>query len=406
MSGHANGRGHLLEESHTGMIQRLRARQSEIEAVILARVRAVSGSVGIEDAEYRAAQAPTVAAAVDYGLTCIEQGAEWSEPIPSATIAQARRAARNGVSLDTIVLRYIAGYRLLGEFIGDEADSAGLASHGSTLRDLRRTQEAVLEHLTATLANEYNQERERMASSVERRRRELVRKLLAGEPVDASALDYEFDDAWHLGMIATGARAEKVLRGLADGLSRQILFVTPGEGWTVWAWLGGRRKLAIADVERQLSLSDGVAGVSLAIGELGKGIDGWRLTHQEAQAALLVALRNPQTLTRCADVPLEAAVLRHEALTKSLIGSYLSPLDNLRMGGRVARETLRAYFTCERNTSSAAHLLGVARHTVENRLREIEKILGRSLHTCLAELEVVLRVEVLGEVASTLPPPE
>ena len=362
----------------------MRARHPEIEAAILARVRAVSGSVGIEDAEYQAAQSSTVAAVVDYSLTCIERDEEWSEPIPSAATAQARRAARNGVSLDTIVRRYIAGHRLLGEFIGDEADNSGLSSHGSALRHLCRTQEALLERLTATIANEYNQERERVAHSTEQRRRELVQKLLAGEPVDTSALGYEFDDAWHLGVIATGARAEKAVRGLADGLARQILPVSCGEGWTVWAWLGGRRKLAITDVERLLS-SNGAAGVSLAIGESGKGIDGWRLTHLEAQAASLVALRNTQTLTRCADVPLEAAVLRHEALTRSLVGSYLSPLDNLRIGGRVARETLRHYFKCERNVSSTANALGVDRHTVEKRLREIEKILGRSLHTCLAE---------------------
>jgi PucR C-terminal helix-turn-helix domain len=386
-----------LEEGYANMIRRLRARQPEIQAAILARVRVVSGSEGLEDAEYQAALGATVAAVVDFGLTCIEQGEALTEPIPSAAIAQARRAARNGISLQTIVLRYIAGHRLLGEFVGDEADNSGLASHGITLRHLRRVQEAVLERLTATIAHEHNHERERLAGSAEQRSRELVQKLLAGEPADTSAVDYEFDNAWHLGVIATGSKAGRTVRGLADGLARQILSVTCGDGWTVWAWFGGRRRPAVADVERLLS-PDGTTGVSLAIGEPGRGIDGWRLTHLEAQAALLVALRNPQMLTRCADVPLEAAVLRHEALTRSLVGSYLSPLDGLRMGGQVARETLRAYFTCERNTSSAAHLLGVARHTVENRLREIEKVLGRSLHTCLAELEVVLRLETFGDI--------
>jgi PucR C-terminal helix-turn-helix domain len=404
MSNDAGNNARLLEEARAGMVERLRARQPEIKAAIFARVRAVSGWVGSEDAEYEAGLRAAVAAVVDYCLTCIEQGEEWSEPIPSAAIAQARRAARNDVSLDTIVLRYIAGHRLLGEFIQDEADHSGLSSHAS--RQVRRTQEAALERLTATIANEYNQECERVARSGEQRRWELVQKLLTGELVDTSELDYEFDDAWHLGVIATGARAEKAVRGLADGLARQILPVSCGEGWTVWAWLGGRRKLAITDVERLLS-SSGAPGVSLAIGEPGRGIDGWRLTHQEAQAALPVALRKPQTLTRCADVPLEAAVLRHEALIRSLVGRYLSPLDNLRMGGRVARETLRHYFKCERNVSSTANSLGVNRHTVENRLHEIEKILGRLLHTCLAELEVVMRLEAFRDVASThtlLPP--
>jgi DNA-binding PucR family transcriptional regulator len=139
--------------------------------------------------------------------------------------------------------------------------------------------------------------------------------------------------------------------------------------------------------------------VSLAIGEPGWGLDGWRLTHHEAQAALLVARRKPQTMTRCADVPLEAAMLRADAAASSLAAAYLAPLDSLRMGGSVARETLRHYFSCERNMSSAAHSLGVrSRHTVENRLREIEKAIGRPIHKCLAELEVVLRLEDLGGI--------
>lgn len=80
---------------------------------------------------------------------------------------------------------------------------------------------------------------------------------------------------------------------------------------------------------------------------------------------------------------------------------YLSPLDGQRDGGRLARNTLREYFAAGRNASSAAAALGVARHTVQNRLRTVEQDLGRALHTCTAELEVALRLDELGEVAGT-----
>lgn len=395
MSRGPNNRTRPLGEARAYMVERLREQQPDIEAAILTRVHAVSGAVGIGDVEYQAGLNLAVEAIMNYSLTCIERGEEWSEPIPSAAIAQTRRAARTGVGLDMIVLRYIAGYRLLGKFIMDEADRSGLSNHGSALRELRSIQEAVLEHLTIAIGNEYKRESERLAGSAETRRREVVQKLLAGEPVDTLDLNYEVDDAWHLGVIAAGARAEKITRGLADRLDRKILLVPCSEGWVVWAWLGGRRELAITDLKRALPL-DGKTGVSVAIGEPRKGVYGWRLTHVEARAALQVALHTPRPLTRCADVPLEAAVLQHPEMTRLLVGNYLSPLDNLRMGGPVARETLRAYFKCERNVSSTAHLLGVARHTVENRLREIEKILGRALNTCLAELEIVLRLETYG----------
>jgi len=112
-----------------------------------------------------------------------------------------------------------------------------------------------------------------------------------------------------------------------------------------------------------------------------------------------VALRKPPGVTRCSDVLLEAAVLQREPLATSLIETFLSPLDGFGYRGQTAHDTLRAYFEAKRNVSSTAHRLGVARNTVESRLREIEERLGRPLHICSAQLEVALRLEALGEDA-------
>lgn len=373
---------------------RLRLRHTAIEEVIYARIcdPATFGSAGSEDAEYLAGLRGTVAAVVDYVLTGIEQGEEWAGPIPLAAVVQARLAARSGVSLNTLVLRYIAGHRLLGEFVNDEADRAGYSSHGHALHQLRRAQESLLERLTAALTGEYQKEHERMARSPEQCRRELVQRLLTGDPVDFSGLNYEFD-VWHLGVIAVGTGAEKVLRALANGLDRRLLVVSGGER-TVWAWLGGRLKPAIEDIERRLS-TGGVAGGAIAVGEPQRGIDGWRLTHREAQVALPVALNRPQTVTRCADVPLEAALLRHELLASLLVKNYLSPLSSQKDGGAVLRDTLRAYFAKECNAAKAGIALGVDRHTVGRRLHTIEEALGRLIPTCRAELEIALRLEEL-----------
>jgi hypothetical protein len=375
---------------------RLRLRHSAIEEVIFARIRdPVSfGSAGSEDAEYLAGLRATVTAVVDYVLTGIEQGEEWAGPIPLAAVTQARRAARSGVNLDTLVLRYIVGHRLLGEFASDEADRAGYSSHGHALHQLRRVQESLLERLTATIAKEYQQERERMERSPEQCRRELVQKLLAGEPVDASRLNYEFD-VWHLGAIAAGNGAERALGNLANGLGRRLLAVACSEG-SVWAWFGGHCRLAVTDIEHLL-LADGVTDLKFAIGEPHRGIDGWRLTHREAQATLPVALSRPQMLTRCADVPLEAALLQHELLAGLLVKNYLSPLNDQKDGGAVLRKTLRAYFAKECNAAKAGVALQVDRHTVGRRLHTIEQTLGRLIPTCRAELEVALRLEELGD---------
>jgi sugar diacid utilization regulator len=245
----------------------------------------------------------------------------------------------------------------------------------------------------ASVASEYMAELELMRRSPTQRVAERVKRLLAGDaPFDAEGLDYEFE-AWHLGLVVTGARADVAARTLAAGVSRKPLVVRRGDD-SAWAWLGGREPLEVSEVQRYLAA--GVLGdVTLAAGEPRRGVDGWRLTHHEAQAAYQVALRRPQPLTEASSVILLAAVLRDEPLAKSLRETYLVPLDEPGDSGLVLRETLRAYFAAGFNAATAAAALEIDRHTVQRRLRKVEEALGRLLPSCHAELEVALSLEEL-----------
>jgi hypothetical protein len=379
-----------LEDARTELTQRLRTRRPAIEEAIFVHVRrAAPNPAGIdEDPEYIAGLRMAVTAIVDYGLTGIERGEEWSGPIPSSAIAQAHRAARDGVSLDTVLRRYALGDRVLGEFVMDEVESLP----PRILQHVFKAQGSLLDRLMVAIAAEHGQETERVQRSAEQQRAHRVRKLLAGEPVSTVDLDYELD-GWHLGVIATGAKGEEVVQGLAAKLGRQHLLVSRGEE-ILWAWLGGSQRLVVADVVRLLA-AKGRSDARLTIGEPGKGLNGFRLTHRQAQAAHAVALRRPQMLTRFADVASLALALRDEALSRSLVDIYLTPLDSSRKGSPVLRNTLRAYFAAERNISSAAARLGVARQTVQSHLDMIEVRLGRLLPTCTAELEMALSLEEL-----------
>jgi hypothetical protein len=109
------------------------------------------------------------------------------------------------------------------------------------------------------------------SGSHEQRRAEIVDKLLADQPVDAgelAELGYELD-GWHLGMIATGPQVGKAVRALAAGLGCELLPVAHG-GEMVWAWLGARRRVAFAEIERVFSAGE-YLDLSLAIGEPGRG---------------------------------------------------------------------------------------------------------------------------------------
>jgi PucR C-terminal helix-turn-helix domain/GGDEF-like domain len=391
-----DGQAKSLPTIRTELVARLRERLPEIEDAIFARARTLSESVGEEDPEYVAGLRATVSESLDYALAHIERSEEWTGPIPSTAAEQARRSARAGVRLDTVLRRYAAGDRLFGDFIMDEADRFP----SDALRKVLRAHGPQIDRLMAAVATEYMEEVARMRRSPTQRLAERVQRIVAGEsPGDIGGLEYAFD-AWHLGLIVKGGKAEACARALAAGLDCQVLVVPRGSG-IVWAWLGARRPLEAPDIERLLS--DGVAGDStLAVGEPHSGLDGWRLTHREAQAAQEVMLRKPQRLTRARDVLLVAAVLRDDALARSLFQTYLAPLEGHGDSGAVLRETLRAYFSAGLNAATAAAALAVDRHTVQRRLRKVEEALGRLLPDCHAELVVALSLEELEGDAELL----
>ena len=378
-----------LQEFRAQLVSSLSERSFLIEEAIFARVRALPDPGGDMAADYIGGLRTAVAESVKFGLMSIEQGADWSGPAPRAVPAQARRAVRNGVSLETVLRRYRAGDRLLREFIIDSVDQ----QPNHALRQILNTQTRQFDRLVGIVAAEYMREYERTMRSPAQRLTERVQQTLSGvDPDEPHDLAYELD-AWHLGLVAMGAEAETAVRALAVALDRQALVVPQGGG-IVWAWLGGRGKLGVADVERHF-LTIGCERVSLAVGEPHRGVEGWRLTHHEALAGLQVMLRRPQRLIRGSDVLLLAAVLRNEALIEPLLKTYLAPLDHAGDSDGALRGTLRAYFDADCNTVAAAAALEVNRHTVRRRLQKIEDALGRLLHVCRAELEVALRLEEL-----------
>jgi hypothetical protein len=381
-----------IEEIPTGLIARLHARRPEIEQAILDRVQALGGPQDTSNPEYAHGLRATVSLALDHSLAALGRSEERTPPVPAMLLAQARLAARAGVSLDTVLRRYVAGYTLLGDFLISAA-AEGSELRGRSLQRLLRTQAALFDQVLSAVSEEYSREQQGRLANAEQRRADRVRRLLAGELLDTSELAYDFE-GHHMGMIATGPRAARWLAELAKALDRRLLLVCR-EQEAVWAWLGSGRRFEREELEG-LVARDLPGDLVLALGEPGQGLSGWRLTHRQARAALPIALRGDRRLICYGDVALLASMMRDDLLTASLRTLYLAPLAQERDGGTVAMETLRAYFAAGRNASSAAAALNVSRQTVKNRLGAIEERIGRSLSVCANELEAALRLERLG----------
>jgi hypothetical protein len=381
----------MTPQARVELARRLEIRRGEIEGAVLTRVYAVSDSSDLDPA-YAEGLRAAVTAAIDYSLTAIVLGEERSPPPPPVLLTQARLAARAGVGLDTVLRRYCAGHVLLGDFLLEEVEG-GKLSGSPALQGLLRTQAALFDRLLAAVSEEYGREEGNRLDTLEQRKAERVERLLAGELVDTKGLGYEFG-GWHLGAIVLGTKAEEALRVLARKLDRMLLSIRHDEE-TVWAWLGGRR-IDDNDLDRVFATA-WPADLTLVLGEPGKGLGGWQLSHHQARAALSVAVRRNESLVRYSEVALLASMLQDELLATSLRQVYLEPLRGERDGGEEARKTLRAYFTAGRNVSSAAAALGVSRHTVANRLRSIEQRLGRPLGARDSCIEVALEIDELNQ---------
>ncbi|HEX7245612.1 MAG TPA: helix-turn-helix domain-containing protein [Solirubrobacterales bacterium] len=371
--------------------KRLERRRGEIEEATLTRVYSVADPTEDSDPAYLDGLRTAVSAALGYGIEALRRSEDRPAPIPTSLLSQARLAARNGVELDTVLRRYLAGHALLDDFLIEESERGGLPG-GSSLKRLLWVEAAALDRLLSAVSEEYAREVAARPGSPAERRAKQIERLLAGEPLDASGLGYDLE-AHHTGLVASGQQSEQVLRELAAALDCNLLLLRR-EADCAWAWLGGRRRaLSFEEIEcalRQLSPAE----ATLTVGEPGHGLASWRLTHRQALAAMTVAQRGERALTRYADVALLASILQDDLLVASLRQLYLEPLEQDRDGGEVARQTLRAYFAAEQNVSSAAAALGINRSTVANRLRATEERIGRHLGCCALELSLALR---LGE---------
>jgi PucR-like helix-turn-helix protein/diguanylate cyclase with GGDEF domain len=379
------------------IFSRLYARRAEIELAIQTRVGGISDPDEV-DPTYAEGLKTAVAVALDYGLAAIETGVERIPPVPDELLTQARLAARRGVSLDTVLRRYFAGYTLLSDFLVQEIEQ-GDPSEVAALQTLMRSPAAVLDRLVTAITEEYTRVARDAGASAKERQAERVRRLLAGELIDTSELRYDFD-CWHLGMLVEGDGAADAVRGMTEATGLRLLFVEDGEG-PAWAWLGGRGRVDSEEIGQHF-LRVNTKELVVSLGEPGRGIAGWRLTHRQAIAAWPVAQRGAATIVRYGDVALLASIMQDEVLASSLRAMYLDPLADGREGGRALRETLRAYFATERNVSSAGAMLGVSRRTVANRLRAVETRIGRPLTVALTEIDVALRLDGFADAADSV----
>jgi len=107
-------------------------------------------------------------------------------------------------------------------------------------------------------------------------------------------------------------------------------------------------------------------------------------------------------VTWCRDLPrLELPDLLPPEVAAEFTDATLRPLRASDQGGELAR-SLRVWLAHHGQWDPAAHELGVHRHTLRNRIRKLERLLGRSLDApeVRAELWLALKLDQRGRSGS------
>lgn len=363
------------------------ARRGEIEQTTFARIEAISDVAQDTDPGYADALRETVAVAIDYAISTVEDRSESPPPVPMRLLSQARMAARAGVSLDTVLRRYFAGYTVLGQFTIDEvAKTPG--RRVPTVQTLLRAQAELFDRVLSEVTQEYKKET-RLPETPRSRRDRILLRILAGEPPGGQDLGYDLEGT-HVGVVGNGKSSVRVMRDLAATLRCGVLVIRRPDG-ECWGWLAVPQTPRLDDLDRAASTWS--ENTRLAVGEPGVGLSGWRLTNRQARAAWPIALEGSGPLTAYRDVALLASSVRDDLLLESLHQIYLVPFEGDKDGGKSARETLQAYIDAAGNVSAAAASLGLSRQTVSARLRFAEQRLGRPLPDCTPELRVALKMK-------------
>ena len=194
---------------------RLELRRDEIEGGLLNRVKAVADTNDVTDPEYIEGLRRAISGSFDYALAGLRCSERHLPSVPVALLTQARLAARNGLSVDVVILRCSACGTLLRNLIASEAENAGLLEQDRFAHTLR-VQGLLFDRLVGAVTSEHKHEAEQLCSA-RSRRLAIVRGLLRGESLDLSELGYKFD-AFHIAVVANGADIAPSVRRLAAEL--------------------------------------------------------------------------------------------------------------------------------------------------------------------------------------------
>ncbi|MEV4143580.1 helix-turn-helix domain-containing protein [Amycolatopsis sp. NPDC049691] len=229
----------------------------------------------------------------------------------------------------------------------------------------------------------------------------LIQLIAGGAPVSEDfaegRLRYRMA-RWHVGLVlwVDDPRQHEVLdEAVAAVRSARNTLVARASATSRWVWLSDADPVDLPRLEQVIA-----GEVRVAVGRPGRGLDGFRSSHQDALSAqaLVVRLGSARRFTAYADVELIDALTQDRASARRFVGNTLGPLAE---ADPELRRTLLTYVQCGFNTTRAAAALPAHRNTVERRVSRanelaIVKVEDNPTHVAAALLVLDVAPEIMA----------
>lgn len=334
---------------------------------------------------------------------------------PTAAYEYARRLAQRGVPVNALVRAYRLGqqYLLRRAFeVGTQLlDPSRLSRPYAVVVD---TVFAYIDWISQRVVTVYEDEREAWLANQRNERESRVRGLLAGDlrDVDAteSLLGYRLRGR-HLAAVswlsdaATSDQLTRSVRALSAlaltiGSPRPPLIVGQDES-TSWAWIqvpAGRESSA----DLAPWSFDQRPAPAIALGGIHDGVEGFRLSHEEALRVQRIVLLGggPTSQVVSHDEPgtaLATLLSSDVETTRRFVRRVLGELAADTESAERHRHTLRTFLRCDRSYTATAEAMTMHKNSIRYRIATAERMLGRELRQDRLEVEVALSLaERLG----------
>jgi len=240
------------------------------------------------------------------------------------------------------------------------------------------------------------QDSESRKSGLLEQQRELISQIVAGETTDAESaerlLNYPFAHSHHSAIIWSEEIDTEIsdLEHLATAFQKACqqstslkIIVSPS---LIWVWAAADFPVNEKVLESALKKKE---NIRLSYGEGGNGMDGFRRSHLDAQAAqrVLGRLKSNVQLVSYDRVRLMAFLSKDAKSIQHYSGHVLG---DLAQAPAAVRQSLHAFLECGCNATEAAKRLHTHRNTLLRRLAKAEDMLPRPLAENRIQVAVAL----------------